>query len=228
MAQVWHDLLFVHWPIAPEIMRPLVPQALEIDTFQGQAWLGIVPFRMSGVRLRGTLALPYLSAFPELNVRTYVTLGNKPGVWFFSLDAANAVAVIAARLWFHLPYFHSQMKLAETEGWIHYNSRRLRRDDPPAAFQARYRPTDDIFEAAPGTLEHFLTERYCLYARFPKGMYRSEIHHRPWELQAAECEFALNTMTGPQNLTLPGIPPLLHFAKLQDVRVWTPAVACDT
>ena len=224
MAQVWHDLLFAHWPVAPQVIRPLVPASLELDTFEDEAWLGVVPFRMSGVRLRGTPALPYFSAFPELNVRTYETLGGKPGVWFFSLDATNFAAVVAARLWFHLPYFHATMKLVEKDGWISYSSsRRVHRGEPQAVFKGRYRATENVFEADRGTLEHWLTERYCLYAEFSQRIYRSEIHHRPWPLQPAEAEIAMNTMTVPLNLALPQISPLLHFAKLQDVRVW-PAV----
>jgi uncharacterized protein YqjF (DUF2071 family) len=226
MAQVWHDLLFAHWPFAPEVIRSLVPLALELDTFKGQAWLGVVPFRMSGVRLRGTPALPYLSAFPELNVRTYVTHGNRPGVWFFSLDAANFAAVMGARLWFHLPYFHANMKLVEKDGWISYSSQRIHRGAPEAAFKAKYRATGKVFEADRGTLDHWLTERYCLYANFSRRIYRSEIHHRPWQLQTAESEIAMNSMTAPLNVVLPHIPPLLHFAKFQDVRVWAPVRAC--
>ena len=115
MSQSWHDLLFAHWPIDASHLRPLIPAALEIDKFQGEAWIGVVPFRMSGVRLRATPALPTLSAFPELNVRTYVTHGGKPGVWFFSLDAANAIAVSVARAWFHLPYFNARMTLRKSQ-----------------------------------------------------------------------------------------------------------------
>lgn len=225
MAQVWHDLLFAHWPVAPEVVRPLVPRALELDTFEGQAWLGVVPFRMTGVRLRGTPALPYLSAFPELNVRTYVTHGDRPGVWFFSLDAANFAAVVGARLWFHLPYFHSTMKLVEKDGWISYSSHRIHRGAPQAAFDGKYRPTGKVFEADRGTLDYWLTERYCLYANFSQRVYRSDIHHRPWQLQTAEAVIGTNTMTALLNVALPQIPPMLHFAKFQDVRVWAPVRA---
>jgi uncharacterized protein YqjF (DUF2071 family) len=164
MAQVWHDLLFAHWPLAPEILRPLVPPALALDTFNGQAWLGVVPFRMTGIRLRATPAIPWFSAFPELNVRTYVTHGGKPGVWFFSLDATNSAAVAAARLWFHLPYFRAEMNLAPKQGWIFYHSRRTHRGSPGAELKARYRPTGRASAAEPGTLDHWLTERYCLYS----------------------------------------------------------------
>src|SRR5271168_3900251 len=171
MAQSWHDLLFAHWPIDPTLMRapmraltrPHIPAALQVDTFDGQAWIAVVPFRMSGVRLRATPPLPWLSAFPELNVRTYVVADRKPGVWFFSLDAQNPAAVAIARAWFHLPYFRARMQCAARDGSIHYSSERTHHGASPAALRVNYRPAGEIFEAKPGSLEHFLTERYCLY-----------------------------------------------------------------
>ncbi|HXN25119.1 MAG TPA: DUF2071 domain-containing protein [Candidatus Dormibacteraeota bacterium] len=223
MAQVWHDLLFAHWPLGPEILRPLVPPGLALDTWNGQAWLAVVPFRMTGVRLRATPAIPWFSAFPELNVRTYVTHGGKPGVWFFSLDATNSGAVAGARLWFHLPYFRAEMGLVQEEGWIFYHSRRTHRGCPGAELQARYRPTGPAYTAEAGTLDHWLTERYCLYsADCWQRIYRAGIHHWPWPLQPAEAEFAMHTMTAPLGFALPQSPSLLHFARVQDVRVWAP------
>jgi uncharacterized protein len=165
MAQSWHDLLFAHWPVDAEMLRPHIPQQLEIDTFEGRAWLGIVPFSMTGVRLRGTPALPGLSAFAELNVRTYVTAQDKPGVWFFSLDAANSLAVFAARLIFHLPYFRARMKCREADGWIEYQSERSHAGAPPAGFAARYRPTGDFFDAQDGTLAYFIDRALLLVFR---------------------------------------------------------------
>src|SRR6266478_1621579 len=163
MAQSWHDLLFAHWPVDSALLRPLFPRQLQIDTFEGQAWLGVVPFRMTGVRLRGTPVLPGLSAFPELNVRTYVTCGGKPGVWFFSLDAGNSLAVAIARAWFHLPYFRARMSCAKRDGWIHYQSERMHRGAPSGLLAVGYHPVGEIFSARHGTLEYFLTERYCLF-----------------------------------------------------------------
>ena len=222
MAQTWHDLLFAHWQVKAAPLRPLVPAPLQIDTFEGRAWLAVVPFRMTGVRLRGTPSLPWLSAFPELNVRTYVTCGGKPGVWFFSLDAANSLAVAIARAWFHLPYFRARMSCAEHEGWIHYASERTHGRAPAALLEGRYRPVGDVFSPQPGTLEHFLTERYCLYSTNARAqIIRGEIHHPPWPLQPAEAEFARNSMT--QSLGIALTPhPLLHFARRQDVLVWPP------
>src|SRR5271154_4312805 len=162
MAQSWHDLLFAHWPIDPALMRaltrPHIPAALQIDTFDGQAWIAVVPFRMSGVRLRGTPPLPWLSAFPELNVRTYVVADHKPGVWFFSLDARNPAAVAIARAWFHLPYFRARMSCHERVARIEYRSERTHRGAACGELQGKYRPSGAEFLARGGSLESFLLE----------------------------------------------------------------------
>lgn len=223
MAQSWHQLLFAHWPVKVEALRRLVPKALAIDTFQGQAWIGVVPFYMTGVRARFTPALPWLSAFPELNVRTYVTAEDKPGVWFFSLDAGNPVAVAVARLTFGLPYFRARMRCEEKDGRVEYRSERMHADAPQATLVARYRPRGEAFEPQPGTLEHFLTERYCLYAaKSRERIYRGEIHHPAWQLQMAEAKFSQNSMAAAAGVNLPADPPLLHFAQRQDMVAWAP------
>ena len=223
MAQSWHDLLFAHWPVDATVLRPLIPEQLRIDTFEGQAWLAVVPFRMTDVRLRGTPAVPWLSAFPELNVRTYVSHEEKPGVWFFSLDAGNALAVAIARAWFHLPYFRACMLCKQQDGWIHYRSERTHRGAPAGMLKGRYRPVGAIFASHRGTLEHFLTERYCLYTADARGgIIRGEIHHLPWLLQVAEAEFTENSMAEAAGIALPAQEPLLHFSRRQDVVVWRP------
>ena len=223
MAQSWHDLLFAHWPLPETVLRPHIPAGLAIDTFAGQGWLGVVPFRMSGVRLRGTPAVLWLSAFPELNVRTYVVANEKPGVWFFSLDAGNALAVAAARAWFHLPYFRASMSCEERNDWIEYRSERTHRGAAGGVLQGRYRPVDAVFSTPSGSLEHFLTERYCLYTADGSGrIIRGEIHHAPWPLQPAEAELTKNTMAEAAGFSLPAVRPLLHFSKRQDVVVWRP------
>jgi uncharacterized protein YqjF (DUF2071 family) len=222
MAQSWRDLLFAHWPVDAAALRPLLPPQLQIDTFEGQAWLAVVPFRMTGVRLRGTPAVPWLSAFPELNVRTYVTCGEKSGVWFFSLDAGNALAVGIARAWFHLPYFRARMSCAEREGWIQYQSERTHHGAPAGLLAGRYRPVGGAFSPQRGTREYFLTERYCLYTTDGRGqIIRGEIHHPPWPLQRAEVELAGNSMAESLGIELTS-RPLLHFARRQDVLVWPP------
>ena len=221
MHMAWLDLLFMHWPLPPEMLRPLIPGGLELDTFEGQAWLGVVPFYMSNTRPRGVPPLPWLSAFAELNVRTYVTVSGKPGVWFFSLDAANPVAVRGARWSFSLPYFDARMSIERQGETIHYRSRRTHRGAPPAEFVGQYRPTGEAYRSLPGTLEHWLTERYCLYSQDRRGrLWRGEIHHLPWPLQPAEAEVATNTMTAPIGIQLPDVPPLLHFVRRIDVVGW--------
>ncbi len=222
MAQSWHDLLFAHWAVEVAALRAIIPARLQIDTFGGQAWLGIVPFRMSGVRLRWTPALPWLSAFPELNVRTYVTAEDKPGVWFFSLDAGNSLAVMAARRTFHLPYFRARMQCEESGGWIQYRSKRMHRGAPAATFAAKYKGNVEAFEPQRRTLEHFLTERYCLYAAHRGRIYRGEIHHPPWRLQSAQVELECNSMAEAARIALPASAPLLHFARQQQMVAWAP------
>jgi uncharacterized protein YqjF (DUF2071 family) len=223
MAQKWHDLLFAHWQVPADALRKLLPKALELDTFSGQAWISIVPFTMSGVRLRGTPALPRFSAFPELNVRTYVTAGGKPGVWFFSLDAANPVAVEIARRWFHLPYFRSRMNSRVGPQGIVYSAFRIDRRGNNEQLEATYRAYGPSLACKAGTLEYFLTERYCLYAEKLDGtLLRSEIHHAPWSLHEAHASFAANTMTKNLGIDTSAPPSLLHFSKSRDVIVWPP------
>ncbi len=235
MHMAWHDLLFMHWRVPVEALRPHIPRALPIDTFDGSAWIGIVPFYMRNVRPRYTTSVSRLSNFAELNVRTYVTLDGKPGVWFFSLDCENAIAVRLARRLFFLPYMDAEMAvdvpphpspLPEGEGaGVAYASQRIHRNEPSAEFIASYRPTGGVFHAQPGTLDYFLTARYCLYsadARDTLRVYRGEIDHADWPLQPAEAEVKRNTMTEQIGLTLPKEPPHLLFARQLDVVAWLP------
>ncbi|GAC1622865.1 MAG: DUF2071 domain-containing protein [Ktedonobacteraceae bacterium] len=240
MTQRWSDLLFMHLPIAPEVLRPLIPAQIELDTFDGQAWVGIVPFRVSHASLRGLPPPPLLSHFPEINVRTYVTLRGIPGVYFFSLDAGSPLAVQIARTVFHLPYFSARMHIQEEQGMIHFQSQRNgiskgrertkgseglketkgTREHIPA-YDALYGPNGPIFFAPRGSLEYWLTERYCLYAvREKQWVYRVDIQHGPWPLQLAALKGRYNTMASAQGIPLPDQPPLLHFARQQDVLLW--------
>jgi uncharacterized protein YqjF (DUF2071 family) len=222
MTQTWHDLLFAHWCVDAATLRPNVPAAFELDLFNGQAWIGIVPFHMTNVAPRGVPSLPWISAFPELNVRTYVRLGNRPGVYFFSLDAGSAIAVQTARTLLNLPYYTASMSVTPTPTGIEYHSRR--NSNQTAEFIATYEPTGPTLIAAEGSLEYFLTERYCLYHLDRGGVaYRLEIHHPPWSLQPADARFMRNTMAEVNGLTLPDQRPLLHFAKRQDMVAWPPA-----
>jgi uncharacterized protein YqjF (DUF2071 family) len=222
MRQTWQDLLFAHWPMPTEALRERIPAALTLDTFDGEAWLGIVPFRMAHVHLRGLPPVPTAETFPELNLRTYVTYNGTPGVWFFSLDAASRLAVRAARLAFHLPYFEAQMQ-AETwqDGRVQYRSLRVHPGSPPCELAATYAPTGTVFEARRGSLEEWLTARYCLYSTDRTGrLYRGDIHHVPWPLQPAEAAIERNSIASLQGFTLPDVPPLLHFSGTLDMICW--------
>lgn len=199
------------------VMRQLVPSQLALDSWDGSCWVGVVPFRMSGVRGRGLPAIPGVSRFPELNVRTYVTYGGKPGVYFFSLDAASQLAVRTARTLYHLPYFHASMRAERLREATLYSSFR---DGGEAKFRARYTPIAAVELRRPGTIEHWLSERYCLYTVHKKIVYRGDVHHAPWPLQDAEAEIELNTMATPAGLVLPDSIPLLHFARRLDVTIW--------
>ena len=223
MAMRWHDLLFMHWPIQSEAIRHYIPPQLTIDTFDGTAWIGVVPFRMSGVVPRLVPPLPGISAFPEINVRTYVTVEGKPGVLFISLDAGNPIAVETARDVFHLPYYNARMTCELVGGGIHYSSLRTHRSTSPATFRGQYRPTGPVYHSSRRTIENWLTERYCLYAaNRHRHIWRSEIHHAPWPLQPAEAEVEQNTMTEQIRVPLPDTQPLLHFARYLEVVAWWP------
>src|SRR5688572_12581768 len=211
MTQTWHDLLFAHWPVGVDALRAHVPAGFEIDTFDQQAWIAVVPFHMTNVAPRGIPALPWVSAFPELNVRTYVRVNGRPGVYFFSLDAANPMAVGIARTLVHLPYFTASMQVEQKEGWIAYRSQRTSAKGARAELTVRYRPVGRVAPPVDGTLEHFLTERYCLFTVDEAfHAYSLDIHHPPWPLQTAEAEFAVNTMADAVGIRLPSMAPLLH------------------
>ena len=221
MAQSWEDLLFAHWPVALDDLRRVMPPQLAPDTFDGRAWIGVTPFMVSAFRLRGLPHVPGVTAFEEINVRTYVTLEGKPGIFFFSLDAASSLAVVGARRTYRLPYFRAQISLRRRGSEVDYRSRRADRSGPPAAFRASYRPSGDASPAAPGSLEHWLTERYCLYTLDERQrVNRGDIHHPPWPLQPAEASIAENTMAQPYGIALGAGEPLLHLARRQDVVFW--------
>jgi hypothetical protein len=218
MSMGWQDLLFLHWPVAPADLARWIPRGLELETWEGRAWLGVVPFRMTGIRLRWLPPIPGTDAFPELNVRTYVRCGDRSGVWFFSLDAAHRLAVRVARAGYHLNYLDARMECAEREGWIQYRSRRTHAGAPPAEFSARYRPKGEVACSRAGSLEAWLTERYSLFAADAAGgIYRGDIEHSPWPLQAAEAVVETNSMTRGLGLELRG-EPLAHFSRILDVR----------
>ena len=212
MRQEWRDLLFAHWPVPATDLRRLVPDGLKIDEYDGTSWVGVVPFRMAGIARRPFPPVPGTSAFPELNVRLYVTRDGKPGVWFLSLDAAHRLAVWAARRWFHLPYEYARMNCEVGSDGVRYRSERPG-VVPPVRFTAAYRPTSPAFTAEPGTLEAFLAERYCMYTMSRRGtLYRGEIHHGPWSLHRAEAEIDARELLAAHGLTADGRPHLLFCA----------------
>ncbi|MEM7313003.1 MAG: DUF2071 domain-containing protein [Planctomycetota bacterium] len=218
----WHDLLFMHWPVEAADVQRLLPDGLSVDTRDGQAWIGVVPFHMSDVAPRCVPAVPWVSKFPELNVRTYVTVNDKPGVWFFSLDATNPLAVRVARRFFHLPYTDANISIAPNGDGFDYASERTHRGEPSAELVMTYRPTSKPFFAEAGTLEHWLTARYCLYAADRSGnLLKGEIDHPPWPLQHAEAVTKCNTMLEWLNLKPQSAEPHLLFSQLVKVQAWS-------
>ena len=218
----WRDLTFLHWCVPAAALRALVPPALEIDTFEGEAYVGLVPFTMTRMRPWWAPPLPGISQFHETNVRTYVHRdGRDPGVWFFSLDAASRLAVAAARALWHLPYHHARMTLEKTQTGVRYVSERLRPPPVPARCRVTCRPIGEPAPARAGTLEHFLAERYLLYAQTRDGgLRRGAVHHAPYPLQAAEIDDCDETMLAAAGIARPGVPPLAHFASGVDVEIF--------
>lgn len=228
MTQGWNDLLFAHWPIPPDQIARLIPAGLKVDTFDDYAWVGVVPFWMDQVRTRAIggrcIAIPGAARFCEMNVRTYVRspTTDMRGVYFFSLDAASALAVIGARTLFHLPYFFASMNSQmQPDGTVEYSSNRLL-TSRAVRFKARYRGLGKLAgPSRPGTLEYFLTERYCLFTRRAERVLRGDIHHLPWPPEAAEAEIDLNELPAAHGIALPTRPPVLHFARKLEVYIWS-------
>lgn len=213
LTQYWRNLLFAHWPVPPELVQGLLPRGLKVHSFNGQAYVAVVPFSMNAVRPRGA---PFGVDFLELNVRTYV---EPDGVYFWSLEANSPLAVWGARNFFHLPYMDARMSLDTDGEWIGYQSERTHRNEKPARFHARYRPLPQSYRA--DELATWLTERYCLYTTDRTGaIYRGDIHHVRWPLQLAEAEFFENTMASAAGLELPATPPLLHYSREIEVAIW--------
>lgn len=233
MMQTWRHLLFAHWPIPAETMRDLLPPNLPLDTYDGVAWLGIVPFHMTGIHLHGLPDIAPFTRLLECNVRTYVNVDGKPGVYFFSLDADNRVEVEVARAWYHLPYFKARFSCSfpqdtpdaavpdGLDGETRYSVTRSDRRLATGTFTARYRPIAPGRQPQQGTLEDWLTARYALYTTDRRGrLYRGDIFHQPWQLQAAEAEITQNTLADAHHLRLPDTAPLLHYSRRLDMVAW--------
>jgi uncharacterized protein len=223
----WLDLLFAHWSFEPHLVRRFLPgdPALELDLFDGRAWIGVVPFTMTDVSARGVPAIPVFSTFPELNVRTYVTYRGSPGIWFLSLDARSRPTVLGGRAVFHLPYHHADMTARRTGDAIDYRSRRTRAT-APAAFEGTYRPTGPVTIPPAASFDRWATQRLRLFAADRRGrVWRTEIEHAPWPLQPAEATLDARSLLASHGLIEPDVDPILHFAGRLDVRGWPPVRA---
>ena len=220
MRQYWGKLLFMHWPIDATVLRPLIPAQLAIDTFDGNAWIGVVPFTMWGIRASFLPAIPGTSAFHELNLRTYVHFNGVPGVWFFSLDAASKLAVWGARTFYHLPYFNAEMSLRQQGTSIEYHSTRRDARGASAQLDAAWTIGEPLARARPGSREFFLTERYCLYSDHREKLYRSRIFHEPWRLRSATLDSYQSTMVESLGIEAPNGEPRLHYAESIAVNIW--------
>jgi hypothetical protein len=220
MHQNWGKLLFMHWRIEEKELRPFIPDGLHIDTFDGSAWIGVIPFTMWDIRALPPFlpAVPGLSSMHELNVRTYVHHNREPGVWFFSLDCNSSAAVIAARTFYHLPYFDADIDLQQRGNAIDYSLTRT--DEPPADFKASWNVGETIPFAHPDSLEFFLTERYCLYSEHERELYQARIFHQPWPLQTATLNSYASTMIESLGLRTPKGGAVLNYAEEISVDIW--------
>ncbi len=229
MRQRWNDLLFAHWPVPAAMLATHLPAGLEVDTFDGSAWLGVIPFWMDQVQQRprllgvsATVSVPTVQRFPELNLRTYVRSRRtgKPGIFFFTLECGSPLAVLGARLLFHLPYHWASMQHSETPAGIAYHSRRLL-SPRSVDVDLTYGPAGQVAAPSrPGTLAYFLTERYCLYTTGFGRLLVGEVHHEPWPLQPAQAEWRSNELAAAYDFTLPEIAPVLHFSRSLQVFIW--------
>lgn len=217
MEQGWYNLLFAHWPVLTAQLRPLVPRELELDSFEGNTWISLSPLFIR-LRPRGCLPLGRLFAFEELNCRTYVRHQGRGGIYFFSLDAHSALAVLGARIFYRLPYFHARMHLKQQGSGFRFDS--YRSGGSRALFEAHYEPLAPPQFPEPGTLEHWLTERYCLYTVGSGQVYTADIHHARWPLQQVNAQILRENVSAAAGLTLSGPPALTHFSAQQEVIIW--------
>jgi uncharacterized protein YqjF (DUF2071 family) len=220
MGQTWRELLFAHWALEPAAVRRVVPPQLPLDLRDGSAWVGVTPFRVTGLRAHGLPPIPGTASFLEINVRTYVVVNGRPGIYFFSLDASNRAAVFAARRGYRLPYFRADIGVERVGPAVSYSSTRRSGDGPPASFEAEYGASGPRLPVVDGSLERWLAERYCLYTLGERGqVLRGDIHHHPWPLQPAQAEIEINRMGEQVGLDLGG-DPLLHYSARQDTILW--------
>ena len=239
LSMTWRDVLFAHWPVAPETVEARLPDELVVDTYDDRAWLGVVAFRMDPIKPRYS---PVGLSFGECNLRTYVTpaadttkagsaaesnadadsatgfdsesdsRSDPPGIYFFNLDASDRLSVAVARRLFDLPYYTADMDISRRGEEVRFHSQRTHSGAPPNRFAGTYRPTGDPFEAESGSIEAFLTERYCFYTA-TDGLAIGEIEHDPWPLQPAEATIETNTLFEANGFERPEGNPLLHYSR---------------
>jgi uncharacterized protein YqjF (DUF2071 family) len=225
MHQTWENLLFLHWPVSENAIRPLIPADLEIDTFHGQAWIGITPFEVSNLRLLSLPAMPGLESFLELNVRTYVRHRNVPGIWFLSLDASKFIPSVAARLFFSLPHSEAIMSFEKGDSAFRFCSTRLGAGS--AQFDVAWQTGLELYSPDAESLGFFLVERYCCFATRQTRIETTRVYHAPWKLEEAVLQYYDSTMLSALGLSEPLGPPLAYFSRHLDVEIWTPAVTAQ-
>ncbi len=220
MEQVWNDVLFLHWPVPAEVMEKHIPFQLKLDTFNGTAWIGIVPFWISKMRVRGLPPMPFMNSMDELNVRTYVEYEGRKGVYFFSLDANNPLAVTGARMLYFLPYMNAKMSVSNSEGKVIYESMRKSGHSGTGNFLASYKPISPAYNSESGTLDEWLTERYCLWVTKGDKVFRGDIHHTKWQLHEASCNIRQNSMASFLPREYFKGDPILHYSPQKHAYFW--------
>ncbi|MFD1707513.1 YqjF family protein [Siminovitchia sediminis] len=218
MRQVWNNVLFLHWPVPPERLRPFIPSALEIDMYERTAWIGIVAFQMKGIYFRGLQSISVVPPFAEMNVRTYVTNNGKPGVFFMTLDVNDWASLNIAKRWYRLPYSPAAITILKSGETFYYKNNRKRSS---AEFYGNCTPVPGEYFPEEGTLDHWLTERYCFYTTDNKyNIYCGEIHHLPWPLQKAEITIDRNTLFSQFHLDLSHLQPIANYSKGVESFMW--------
>jgi len=213
----WRHLLFENYPVDPEVMDAHLPDGLAPDTFDGSAWLSVVPFTNVDVRPKG-LPTQLGVRLPELNLRTYVTRDGVPSVYFFSLDAQGLSSVIGARLFHHLPYFYARIALEWADGRVQFKSRRLHPGSRPAHYEASYWPTGEPFAAPDDPFGEFLVERYRFYTEAQDGSIRyTDVDHEPWTLYPADAEITTSTLLKSHGFAELEVEPVCYYSPGLDV-----------
>lgn len=222
LQQTWDDVLFLHWPVSEAILRDHIPAQLDLDRYEGTAWVSLVLFEVNGMRPRALPPIPFVHSFLELNVRTYVTYKGKPGIYFFSLDANSRLAVRMARIGYSLPYHLAKIELKRKTGKIEFSSSRIHKNKPKESLQTIYRPTAEGYFAKKGTLDYWLTERYCLWTQKGRRLFRTDILHEKWKLQKAEVEIQKNSMAHFLPASSLSSDPVIHYSPSKRVLFWPP------